>query len=74
MLKSLETVSAGVGLVGVPWQFIAKNRLDSKLFSKLGDKVVNAGLVRRTTAQTPTLLTNALEINTYRPYIVNKQW
>ena len=24
MLKSLETASAGVGLVGVPWQFIAK--------------------------------------------------
>lgn len=67
MLKSLETASAGVGLVGVPWQFIAKNRLVSKLFSKLGDKVANAGLVRRTTAQTPALLTNALEINTYRP-------
>lgn len=67
MLKSLETASAGIGLVGVPWQFIAKNRLASKLLSKLGDKVANAGLVRRTTAQTPALLTNTLEINSYRP-------
>lgn len=67
MLKSLETASAGVGLVGVPWQFIAKNRWASKLLSKLGDKVANTGLVRRTTAQTPALLTNTLEINSYRP-------
>lgn len=62
MLKSLETASAGV-----PWQFIAKNRWASKLLSKLGDKVANTGLVRRTTAQTPALLTNTLEINSYRP-------
>lgn len=67
MLKSLETASAGIGLVGVPWQFIAKNRWASKLLSKLGDKVANTGLVRRTTAQTPALLTNTLEINSYRP-------
>lgn len=67
MLKSLETASAGVGLVGVPWQFIAKNRWASKLLSKLGNKVANTGLVRRTTAQTPALLTNTLEINSYRP-------
>lgn len=67
MLKSLETASAGIGLVGVPWQYIAKNRQASKLLSKLGDKVANIGLVRRTTAQTPALLTNALEINSYRP-------
>lgn len=67
MLKSLETASAGVGLVGVPWQFIAKNRWASKLLFKLGDKVANTGLVRRTTAQTPALLTNTLEINSYRP-------
>lgn len=67
MLKSLETASAGVGLVGIPWQFIAKNRWASKLLSKLGDKVANTGLVRRTTAQTPALLTNTLEVNSYRP-------
>lgn len=67
MLKSLETAFAGVGLVGVPWQFIAKNRYASKLLSKLGDKIASTGLVRRTTAQTPALLTNALEINTYNP-------
>lgn len=67
MLKSLETASAGVGLVGVPWQFIAKKQMASKLLSKLGDKVANTGLVRRTTAQTPALLTNTLEINSYRP-------
>ena len=67
MLKSLETVSAGIGLVGVPQQYIAKNRWASKLLSKLGDKVANIGLVRRTTAQTPALLTNTLEINSYRP-------
>lgn len=66
MLKSLAA-SAGIGLVGVPWQFIAKNRWASKLLSKLGDKVANTGLVRRTTAQTPALLTNTLEINSYRP-------
>ena len=57
MLKSLETTSAGVGLVGVPWQFIAKNRYASKLLYKLGDKIASTGLVRRTTAQTPALLT-----------------
>ena len=74
MLKSLETASAGVGLVGVPWQFMAKNRLASKLLSKLGDKVANAGLVRRTTAKTPALLTNALEINTYRPTQLLNNW
>lgn len=73
MLKSLETASAGVGLVGIPWQYIAKNRWASKLLSKLGDKVANIGLVRRTTAQTPALLTNTLEINSYRPtQLINK--
>lgn len=67
MLKSLETASAGIGLVGVPWQAIAKNRWASKLLSKLGDKVANTGLVRRTTAQTPSLLINTLEKNSYKP-------
>lgn len=73
MLKSLETTSAGIGLVGIPWQCIAKNRLASKLLSKLGDKIANTELVRRTTAQTPALLTNTLEVNSYRPtQLMNK--
>lgn len=67
MLKSLETISAGYGLAGGVYGWLARRRLLSKGAQILGDMAANRNLVSRTTAQLPSLYINALELNTAKP-------